>query len=142
MRFRMRHLGKLLFVVLALAALGGAVMLLWNAVMPGVFIGARTIDYLQALGLLVLSRILLGGFRGHGGWHARQHWAGRWQAMSPEEREQFRRHMPRHWQGGWHERWHAMHDRANDGPNDRPHDGPHDSPPGAAPGAPREGAPR
>ena len=130
MRLRMRHLGKLLFVVLALAALGGAVMLLWNAVMPGVFIGARTIDYLQALGLLVLSRILLGGFRGHGGWHARQHWAGRWQAMSPEEREQFRRHMPRHGRGGWHERWHGMHDGPQADPQDR------------APGAPREGAPR
>ena len=134
MRFRMRHLGKLLFVALALAALAGAVMLLWNAVMPGVFTGARTIDYLQALGLLVLSRILLGGFRGdggwHGGWHGRQHWAGRWQAMSPEEREQFRRHMPRHGRGGWHERWHGMHD----GPQADPQDG--------APGAPREGAPR
>jgi hypothetical protein len=105
-------------------------MLLWNAVMPGVFIGARTIDYLQALGLLVLSRILLGGFRGHGAWHARQHWAGRWQAMSPEEREQFRRHMPRHGRGGWHERWHGMHD----GPQADPQDN--------APGAPREGAPR
>jgi hypothetical protein len=67
-------------------------MMLWNAVMPVVFTGARSIDYLHALGLLVLSRILFGGFRGHGGWHTRRHWA-RWHAMTPEEREQFQRNM-------------------------------------------------
>jgi hypothetical protein len=52
--------------------------------------------------LLVLSRILFGGFRGHGGWRGRMHghrhgherWA-KWQAMTPEEREQFHRHGPR-----------------------------------------------
>jgi hypothetical protein len=96
MKFKARHLGKLLLVVIALAALGGTVMLLWNAVMPSVFIGAQAINYLQALGLLALSRILFGGFRG-GGWHRRWHghagWSERWRSMTDEEREQFRRGM-------------------------------------------------
>src|SRR5437868_4495201 len=90
-----RFLGKGLLVLAFVVVLGGVVMLLWNAVVPELFAGARTIDYLHALGLLVLSRILFGGFRGHGGWHGRHHWGhARWSAMTPEEREQFRRGMP------------------------------------------------
>lgn len=79
--------------LLAAAVMGGAVMLLWNAVAPTLFADARQIDYLHALGLLVLCRILFGGFRGHGGWHGRKRW-DKWQAMTPEEREQFHRRGP------------------------------------------------
>ena len=88
MRRAGRILGMAVFVVVAAAALGGVVMVLWNAVVPALFTSAHRIDYLHALGLLVLSRILFGGFRGHGGWHRRRHFA-KWQAMSPEEREKF-----------------------------------------------------
>jgi hypothetical protein len=92
MRFRTRFFGKAVLVLAAAAILSGIVMLLWNAVIPALFVGAHAIDYLHAVGLLVLSRILFGGFRGHGGWRGRHHW-GRWQAMTPEEREQFRQNM-------------------------------------------------
>ena len=85
--------GKGLLMLVAVAVLGGLVMLLWNAVVPELLAGARSIDYLHALGLLVLCRILFGGFRGYGGWRGRHHW-GRWSAMTPEEREQFRRGGP------------------------------------------------
>jgi hypothetical protein len=88
MRYRVWRLGKPLFILAAAAALGWMVMLLWNAVIPAVFIGGRSIDYVHALGLLLLSRILFGGFRGHGGWGRRRYWR-RWEAMTPEEREQF-----------------------------------------------------
>jgi len=84
---------RAMLAVVALAVLAGMVMLLWNAVVPVALAGARPIDYLHALGLLILSRILFGGFRGHGGWHARRRW-GRWQAMTPEERAQFHRGTP------------------------------------------------
>ncbi|MYM38087.1 hypothetical protein [Duganella qianjiadongensis] len=88
---------KLLFIPLilaAIAAMSGVVMWLWNAVMPGIFSGVQSIDYWHAMGLLILCRILFGGFRGrhghHHGWHHshRERWA-RWQAMTPEERAQF-----------------------------------------------------
>ncbi|WP_038489097.1 hypothetical protein [Janthinobacterium agaricidamnosum] len=101
MKLRNKKVVKLGLVLAAVAALGGAVMLLWNAVVPGVFAGSNTIDYWHALGLLLLCRILFGGFRGHGGWNQRHHWQ-RWQAMTEEEREQFRKNMasvcqpPRH----------------------------------------------
>jgi hypothetical protein len=82
-------LGKPLFILVAAAVLGWMVMVLWNTVIPAVFVGARSIDYVHALGLLVLSRILFGGFRGHAGWHRHRRWR-RWEAMTPEEREQLR----------------------------------------------------
>lgn len=88
MRFKARFLGIALLIAVAVAVLGAVVMMLWNAVIPALLTGAHPIDYLHALGLLVLSRILFGGLRGHGGWRGRRHFA-KWQAMTPEEREQF-----------------------------------------------------
>ena len=89
MHHRGRHAAKGLFMLAALAALGAVVMWLWNTVMPGLFAGSQQIDYWRALGLLVLCRILFGGFRGYGGWQGRQRWQ-QWQAMTQEEREQLR----------------------------------------------------
>jgi len=100
MKHRAKYWIRPLFFIAVVAALGAVVMLLWNAIVPDLFGTARPIDYLHALGLLVLSRILFGGFRGHGGWrrgmhgHGHEHWA-KWQAMTPEEREKFHRHEHR-----------------------------------------------
>jgi membrane protease YdiL (CAAX protease family) len=88
-----RYLAWPVVGVVAVAVMSGAVMLLWNAVAPALFGDARQIDFLHALGLLVLCRILFGGFRGHGGWHGRKRW-NKWQSMTPEEREQFYRRGP------------------------------------------------
>ncbi|WP_281665057.1 hypothetical protein [Paraburkholderia fungorum] len=92
MRFKLRCFGKALLVLVGVAVLGWMVMALWNWVMPALFAGARPIDFLHALGLLVLSRILFGGFRGHGGWHGRRHWR-RWERMTPQERENFQKNL-------------------------------------------------
>lgn len=84
------------FVVLALlgiAALGWLVMALWNWLMPALFFGANEIGYLQAIGVLVLSKILFGGFRGHCG-HGHWHRA-RWEQLTPEEREKLQNGMSR-----------------------------------------------
>ncbi|GJI98014.1 hypothetical protein RugamoR57_47320 [Duganella caerulea] len=86
-----RKLVFLPMILLGVALLAWVVMMLWNWVMPGVFAGSMQIDYWRALGLLVLCRILFGGFRGRhgGGFHGgRERWQ-RWQAMTPEERAQF-----------------------------------------------------
>lgn len=84
-------------VVVGIAALGWVVMLLWNWLMPNLFIGARPVDYWQAMGILLLSKILFGG-HGHGHyWKARrEHWEG----MTPEEREQLKDHFKSRW-GMW-----------------------------------------
>ena len=89
MRFKARFVGRAVLILAAIAVLGLVVMLLWNAIVPGVFLGVRTLDYRQALGLLVLSRILFGGFRGRGGRSGRG-WQ-RLENLTPEERARFRK---------------------------------------------------
>ena len=80
---------KLALCLLCVPLLGVVVMLLWNWVMPPIFPGVAEIGFWRALGLLVLCRILFGGFRGrHGGWRDKRHFMrARWEAMTPEERE-------------------------------------------------------
>jgi hypothetical protein len=84
--------------VLAFIALFGLiVMLLWNSLVPALFHGP-SIQYGQAVGLLVLSRILFGGLRGRGGWHGswrQRMWRERWENLTPEERERMREHLRR-----------------------------------------------
>ena len=81
----------LLGICIFLGVFGGAVMLLWNNVLAGV-LHISTINFWQALGILVLSKILFGGFRG-AHWRRHQWKQGmmeRWNTMTPEEREKFK----------------------------------------------------
>ncbi len=91
-------LGILLFI-----AIGGEVVLqLWNWLLPPLF-GWRQITFWQAIGILALSRILFGGFGGHGSYRSNfrrrmadrmsDRMANRWEHMTPEERERFRQGM-------------------------------------------------
>ncbi|QBR03456.1 hypothetical protein [Paraburkholderia pallida] len=89
MMFRRKFFAKALLILLSIALLGWIVMGLWNWILPALIVNAHAIDYPRAVGLLVLCRILFGGFRGHGGCHRRRHWQ-QWQAMTQQEREQFR----------------------------------------------------
>ncbi len=84
-------------VVLGVAALGWVVMALWNWLLPNLFFGVREIDYVQAMGVLLLSKILFGGFRGHCSGHHKWH-QHRMENMTPEEREKFQSGM-RGWCG-------------------------------------------
>ncbi len=89
-----RGLKIAVLVAAAVAGFSFVVMSLWNWLMPALF-GWRAIGFLEAVGLLVLSRILFGGWRGRAGhgmhWRARM--AERWERMTPEERETFRQGM-------------------------------------------------
>ena len=89
-----RGLKSVLFAVLfvaVLAVLGFVVMSLWNWLMPAVF-GWKLIGYWQAVGLIILSKILFGGFgrSGRRGGYWRHRMRERWERMTPEERERFR----------------------------------------------------
>jgi hypothetical protein len=85
--------GIMLIVIAAVALFGFVVQHLWNALIPGI-IGWRAITFWQAVGLLLLSKILFGGgFRGRGSMHWRNRMEERWEKMSPEEREKFSRGM-------------------------------------------------
>ena len=70
----------ILGIALFVAAGGGIVRLLWNWLLPPLF-GWHEITFWQALGLLALCRILIGGLGGH---HSHR------SNFTPEQRERFR----------------------------------------------------
>ncbi len=91
--FRFRKFMMILPIGLAaITVFGFIVMGLWNAILPAV-LHVGVISFWQALGILLLSKILFGGF--HGGWKngRRQQWKEKmnekWMNMSPEEKEKF-----------------------------------------------------
>jgi len=90
----LRGLKFALFAVLFAGIFSFVVMSLWNWLMPALF-GWHVISFWQAVGVLILSKILFGGFRGRPGHHMywRRHMLERWEQMTPEEREKFRESM-------------------------------------------------
>ena len=100
--FKFRFAGVFI-VLVTIAVFGAAVMLLWNALLPGLF-ALPVLSYWQAAGILLLARIIFGGgwrggFRGHPG--QRGIWSNdflfrhgnelreKWMNMSDEERKEF-----------------------------------------------------
>jgi hypothetical protein len=79
------------------------VMGLWNALLPAV-LGVKTITFIQALGILLLSKILFGGFGGGGSGRGRQ-WKMKFQekigSMTPEEKEKFQSEWKNRCGGRW-----------------------------------------
>ena len=85
-----KGLRVLALIAIGVTVFGYVVMTLWNWLLPSLT-GWHVISFEQALALLVLCRILFGGFRGRGGgWHWRRRMWERWEQMTPEERERFR----------------------------------------------------
>lgn len=87
--------------VFFLLLLGAVTMFLWNWLVPALFNGPQ-IGFIQALGLLLLSKILFSGWGGHrcrtGGAHAWKHrYYEKLASMSPEERERFKSRMREKW---------------------------------------------
>jgi len=83
-------LGFLLFI-----ALGGEIVRqLWNWLLPPLF-GWPQVTFWQALGLLALCRILVGGLGTHGSGRSnvRRRMEERCDRLTPEERERFRQRM-------------------------------------------------
>ena len=90
---RLRFLAPI--VILAIAAgFGAAVMLLWNCLIPTIF-GLASISFWQALGLLLLGRILFGSFGGAhkmmlGGMiHKHSPLREKWLKLSHEQQQEF-----------------------------------------------------
>jgi hypothetical protein len=99
-RWVAKGLAIALAIVAFIAVFAWVVMWLWNALVPQLFHGPQ-LGYWQAVGLMILSRILFGGIRGHrghGSWRDRfrERWIERWEQMTPEEREQLRTRFSEH----------------------------------------------
>jgi hypothetical protein len=89
----LKGLGFVALGVLFVFIVGTVVLFLWNSLMPTLF-GLTVITYWQAIGLLILSRLLVGGMgKGRGG-HPRHKWKNhmrsRWGNMSAEEKAEMK----------------------------------------------------
>lgn len=96
-----------LMIALIIAAVAGLFaalfMQLWNWLIPVLFSGP-VLTYWQAVGLLVLAKIIFGGFgtghhkkrwKSHGGW--RGNWKDRCSNMSEEDKEKWKSHFMHKW---------------------------------------------
>ncbi|MGN7820334.1 hypothetical protein HGH92_06835 [Chitinophaga varians] len=111
----MRPIKKIGLVFLGIAFFALVILLtqvLWNNLIPELFHGP-VISYWQALGLLVLGKLLF-GWHGHkpgggkwgGGWRQRKEWKEKLANMTPEQREKIKQRFrqycdPRGF--NWHE---------------------------------------
>jgi hypothetical protein len=90
----------LTFMVLFFGLMTLAAMFLWNQLVTDLF-GLPAINFYQMLGLLILGRLITGGF-GWRGWYGtggsyyrrHQYLREKWQNMTEEERQE------------WKKRWH------------------------------------
>ncbi|MCI2088474.1 MAG: hypothetical protein LKK21_09465 [Prevotella sp.] len=95
------------FLMMITAIFSVAVMLLWNWLMPVIF-GLTVINFWQALGLLLLSRILFGSFRfgrsGIGHYIKNRQVSQKWKEMSDDQRREFMRRRYQYGFGRQHNR--------------------------------------
>jgi Ca2+/H+ antiporter, TMEM165/GDT1 family len=108
----------LIFCTVFIVLFSFIVMSLWNAILPAV-LGVKVITFWQAMGILVLSKILFSGF---GGLHHkreqfknrfRQKMMAKWENMSPEERQKFKDEWKNRC-GGWGARFSERNFPANE----------------------------
>jgi Ca2+/H+ antiporter, TMEM165/GDT1 family len=104
----------LLFIFAVIVPLGFIIMALWNNILA-VVIPVTVINFWQALGLFLLSRILFGGFPGKPGWaghsrrrHEMEEMRAKWFNLSPEEKMQFKQ--------GWKNRFRGPAPASPEGP--------------------------
>ena len=96
LRVLVRVVGVSIVVTLVINLFGLGVQQLCNHLMPAIF-GLPAVTFMQALGLLLLSWIFFGSWRGAaglGGRHRRH-----WRAMSGEQHAQFHERMRARWMG-------------------------------------------
>jgi hypothetical protein len=85
-------IGFIICVLVFGALLGYVVMSLWNSVAVDV-LHLPVISFWQAVGLLILSKILFGGIHGWGGGRSgdwKNEMKEKWHNMTPEEREKIK----------------------------------------------------
>lgn len=98
----MKAVKVVLFAVSAGIIFGCVIMGLWNALIPEIFSNAHSITFWQGIGLLVLARLLFGGF-GHR-WGGHRWKSGQWKYrmeqkmanMTEEEKEAFKSKLKSH----------------------------------------------
>lgn len=95
-KIRFVGLRILIFAVIVLGLGSLVTWWLWDALMPTLF-GLHAIGYWQAMGLMILARLLFGGLGRGWGRARRARFVRGWHNLSPEERQRFRQAMGTHW---------------------------------------------
>jgi len=95
----------IVFVIVIVTLIGFVTMGLWNWLVPELFHGP-VITFWQALGLFILSKILLTGFvkKNHQGPPWRHYWKDKWGKMTPEDRDRFKQRIQDKWCRDWDRR--------------------------------------
>lgn len=109
MNYRRKKAGYFLmvvaFVIVVAAVVTTIFMFLWNWLIPALFAGPL-LTYWQALGLLVLAKIVFGianhskKWKGHHNGHSP--WKSRCAEMTPEEKQRMKNHFMQRWCGHEH----------------------------------------
>ena len=89
MKWIFKGIGVLALIALAVYIFGYGTMWLWSYVMVDLF-HLPALDFYHALALLLLSRLLFGGFRGRGHWGKGRMLKAKWESMPADEREKFK----------------------------------------------------
>jgi hypothetical protein len=91
---RVRFVGTsiVLFGIVCVGVMGLVTAGLWNLLLPAI-LGLPAIGFWQALGLLLLSRLLFGGLGGGGRRVRKARIVRGWHDLAPDERQRFRRAM-------------------------------------------------
>jgi Ca2+/H+ antiporter, TMEM165/GDT1 family len=97
----------ILIVPLAIFVFGTIIMSLWNNVLTPV-LHVSTITFWQGLGILLLSKILFGGFKGRGGWRP-DYWKQRmmWNNMTTEQKEKLKEEWKNRGRRWGYKSWHS-----------------------------------
>jgi hypothetical protein len=116
------HWAKLILVFIIIAPLaillfGSIVMFLWNnALVPVIHVSE--VSFWQALGILVLSKILFSSFSGgrsrrYPTWKERI--SRKWNNMTPDEKEKFKQKWEDRWWKGGYKPWDSATDAERPG---------------------------
>ena len=113
MKYKLK-LGKAVMILICVTAFVTLftfiVMSLWNGILPDV-LGVKAITFKQALGILVLSKILFSGFGGFSRKREqfknrfRQRMMEKWEKMSPDEKQRFKEEWKNKCGGAWGRRF-------------------------------------
>ncbi len=90
--FGRRRFPFFLIIIAGAFLMAAVVQFLWNVILPDL-LQVGSLSYWKALGLLILCRILFGGFRGgppSGRPFAGKGWRDKWNTMSEEEKARFK----------------------------------------------------
>lgn len=96
----------ILIPIAILFAASAVVMLLWNSILPALF-AFKVIGYWQAMGILILSKILFGNFcfgRRHHGHFMHPHLREKLMNMTEEEKQQFKGEWEKR-REEWRKKW-------------------------------------